>query len=194
MRQEKRHFHSARLRRAEAQTWNIQSECAPGPGASAGAESLPGRGRAATVGALGAVLSHHGPNSTGARPGASGGRKPGSVREGAGPGPTLGVHGLDLEHSNKEAAAFSSAHTPRPCPSAALDHSLAAQQEFKITGHNFNEYGRRYFEIGNVCSSTGCYGIFQGKPHLSTRPQLCAGSRTVRSLPMRKLQFWAFLS
>lgn len=86
-------------------------------------------------------------------------------------------------------------HTRRgPVPLLSLDHSLAAQQEFKITGYNFNEYGRRYFEIGNVCSSTGCYGIFQGKPHLSTRPRLCAGSRTVRSLLMRKLQFWAFLS
>lgn len=64
-------------------------------------------------------------------------------------------------------AAFSSAHTCVPVPPLFLDHSLTVQQEFKITERNFNEHGGSYFEIGNVCSSTGYYGIFQGKPRLS---------------------------
>lgn len=193
MRQEKRHFHSARLRRAEAQTWNIQSECAPGPGASAGAESL-------------TAWPRQGSDSEGTRRGSESPRPQLHRRPARGlrrekarlcqrrePVPARRSGSTDLIWNIRTRKRLPSLRHG-PVPLLSLDHSLAAQQEFKITGHNFNEYGRRYFKIGNVCSSTGCYGIFQGKPHLSTRPRLCAGSRTVRSLPMRKLQFWAFLS
>lgn len=52
-------LHFAWPSRAEAQTWNIQFGCALGQGAGAGAESLPGGGRAAPARALGSLESRH---------------------------------------------------------------------------------------------------------------------------------------